>query len=62
MAMPPVGAARKESLPPILGADRPFMPFSKIKPTIWASSSLAQTMKTSAMGELEIHCLAPEME
>ena len=35
------------------------MPFSSTKPRISPASSLAQTTKTSAMGELVIHILAP---
>ena len=35
------------------------MPFSRMKPRIAPSSSLAQTTNTSAIGELVIHILAP---
>ena len=53
--------ARSDSLPPIFGADRPFMPFSSTKPRIWLScaADFAQTTKTSAIGALEIHILEP---
>ena len=52
--MPPVGEARSENLPSILGVERPFMPRSKRKPRITPSSVLAQTSMTSAIGELLI--------
>ena len=61
MTISPVIEARSDSLPPIFGAERPFMPFSSTKPRIlppWASD-LAQTTKTSAIGALEIHIFAP---
>jgi hypothetical protein len=53
--------ARRDSLPLIFGADRPFMPFSRTKPRIAPScaSDFAQTTNTSAIGALEIHILAP---
>jgi hypothetical protein len=53
----------KLSLPPIFGAERPFMPFSSTKPRIWLScaADFAHTTNTSAMGEFEIHILEPEM-
>ena len=53
--------ARNDSLPPIFGADRPFMPFSRMKPRIWLScaADFAHTTKTSAIGALEIHILLP---
>ncbi len=35
------------------------MPFSRMKPRIVSPSSLAHTTKTSAIGELVIHILAP---
>ncbi len=41
------------------GALKPFMPFSKMKPRIAPSSSLAHTTNTSAKGLLVIHILAP---
>ena len=44
----------------LTGADRPLAPLSSTKPRIWPSSSLAQTTKTSAIGELLIHILAPD--
>ena len=59
MTISPVTEARKENLPSIFGADRPCMPLSKMKPRITPSSSLAQTMNTSAIGEFVIHILAP---
>jgi hypothetical protein len=57
----PVTEARSESLPPILGAESPFMPFSRIKPRIWllCSADFAHTTNTSAIGALEIHILLP---
>ncbi|MNV97419.1 hypothetical protein D3C71_1925340 [compost metagenome] len=61
MTISPVMEARSESLPPILGAERPFMPFSRTKPRIsllWASD-FAQTTNTSAIGALEIHIFEP---
>ena len=57
----PVIEARSDSLPPIFGAERPFMPFSSTKPRIsspWAAD-FAQTTNTSASGALEIHILVP---
>jgi hypothetical protein len=59
MTISPVIEARSENFPSVLGALRPFMPFSSRKPRIVPSSSLAQTTKTSAMGELVIHIFAP---
>lgn len=59
MTISPVIEARRLNLPSIFGADRPFMPFSRMKPRITPSSVLAQTTKTWAIGELEIHILAP---
>ena len=58
--MKPVGDARTENLPSIFGLSRPFIPFSRMKPPILPSSSLAQTTKTSAMGLLVIQFLEPE--
>ena len=55
----PVTDARSASLPSILGALSPFMPFSKMKPPMTPSSSFAHTIKTSAKGELLIQFLAP---
>ncbi len=55
----PVMEARRPTLLWIAGAERPFMPLSRMKPRIAPSSSLAQTTNTSAMGELVIHILAP---
>ena len=57
----PVTEARSDSFPAILGALRPAMPFSRMKPRMapsWASD-LAQTTKTSARGALEIQVFAP---
>ena len=61
MTISPVIEARKQSLPPILGADSPFMPFSRMKPRIWLScaADLAHTTNTSAIGAFEIHILVP---
>lgn len=60
MKMDPVTDARRDTLFLIWGAERPFIPFSSTKPRILPSHAhLAQTTKTSAMGELEIHVLAP---
>ena len=56
----PVTEARRLNLPSILGAVSPFIPFSRMKPRKVPSSSLAQTTKTSAMGELLIQVLEPE--
>ena len=55
----PVIDAFKESLPLILFPLRPFIPFSKMNPRMSPFSSLAQTTKTSAMGELVIHIFDP---
>ncbi|CPL20567.1 Uncharacterised protein [Bordetella pertussis] len=59
----PVMEARRPTLPWMAGADRPFMPFSRMKPRILPSKSppthLAHTTNTSAMGELVIHILLP---
>ena len=41
------------------GADSPFQPFSRMNPRISSASSLAQTMKTSAIGLLVIQVLLP---
>ncbi len=62
MTISPVIEARKPILPWITGADRPFMPFSRTKPLMSPASSLAQTIKTSAMGALVIHILQPDSE
>ncbi len=61
MTTSPVIEARKESLPPTFGAERPFMPFSRMKPRISLScaTDFAQMTKTSAIGEFEIHILEP---
>ena len=55
--------ARSESFISIFGAERPFMPFSSTKPRIAPScaSDFAQTTNTSAIGELVIHILDPEI-
>jgi hypothetical protein len=55
----PVIDARSENLPSIFGADRPFMPFSRMKPRIRPSSFFAHTTNTSAIGAFEIHIFAP---
>src|SRR3954454_5345641 len=54
--------ARSDSFSPILGALRPFEPFSSTKPRILPSSAsdFAQITNTSAIGELVIHILVPE--
>ena len=61
MTISPVMEARRLSLPPILGVDSPAMPFSSTKPRTAPScaSDLAHMTKTSAIGALEIHVLAP---
>ena len=61
MTISPVIEQRSESLPPILGADSPFMPFSRTKPRILSScaADFAHTTNTSAIGALEIHILVP---
>jgi hypothetical protein len=59
MTISPVVDARRPSLPWIAGADRPFMPFSRMKPRILPASFLAQTTNTSANGELLIQFFAP---
>ena len=46
-------------MPSILGAESPFIPFSRTKPRTLPSSSFAQTTKTSAMGEFVIHIFVP---
>src|SRR5258706_7795941 len=55
----PVIEARKPTLPWIAGAERFLKDFSRMKPPISPPASFAQTMNTSAIGELEIHILAP---
>jgi hypothetical protein len=55
----PVIDVRRPTLPWIFGADRPLEFFSKTKPRIAPSSSLAQTTNTSAIGEFEIHIFVP---
>ncbi|MNT28791.1 hypothetical protein D3C72_1645020 [compost metagenome] len=59
----PVIEVRRPTLPWMAGADRPFQPFSRIKPRMSSlpssPCSLAQTTNTSAIGELVIHILAP---
>ena len=59
MTISPVIEARRLNLPSIFGAVSPFMPISRMKPRISPPSSLAQTTKRSAMGELVIHILVP---
>src|SRR5947199_8077429 len=60
MTISPVTDARRLNLPSIFGADKPFMPFSRMKPRIAPPSSFAHTMKTSAIGAFEIHVFAPD--
>ena len=57
----PVIEVRKLSLPSILGADSPFMPFSSTKPRMPppCASDFAQMTKTSAIGAFEIQVLEP---
>jgi hypothetical protein len=62
MTISPVIEARRPTLPWMAGAERPFQPFSRMKPRMMPSSVFAQTTKTSAMGELEIHIFEPESE
>ena len=52
--------ARKANLPSIFGAESPFIPLSKMNPLIVPSSTLAQTIKTSEIGELLIQFIAPD--
>jgi hypothetical protein len=59
MTISPVIEVRNPSLPWIVGVDRPGICRSRTKPRIDPASSLAQTMKTSAIGELVIHILLP---
>mmetsp|Transcript_18076 Transcript_18076/g.25277 ORF Transcript_18076/g.25277 Transcript_18076/m.25277 type:complete len:249 (+) Transcript_18076:179-925(+) len=59
MTIWPVIEALRLNLPSILGAERPFIPFSKMNPLITFCSSLAHTTNTSAMGELVIQVLEP---
>lgn len=54
MMIIPVAEALRENFPSILGVERPFMPRSRMKPRIFASSHLAQTTAISATGELVI--------
>ena len=58
----PVIEARNESFLFIFGALKPFIPFSRINPFIFFSclSDFAHTIKTSAIGELEIHIFDPD--
>src|SRR5207253_11200211 len=51
--------ARRLNFPSICGVLSPFMPRSRIKPRMTPSSVLPQTTRTSAIGELVIHILAP---
>lgn len=55
----PVIEALSDSLPLILFAVNPFIPFYKTNPRISPFSSLAQTTNTSAMGEFVIHIFDP---
>src|SRR5271169_2194633 len=54
----PVIEARNDSLPSIVGVEKPLVPRSTMKPRI-LPSSLAQTTAMSATGELVIQVLAP---
>ena len=60
----PVILARSENLPSILGALKPFMPFSRMKPRIrlLSMSDLAQTMNTSAIGLFVILEIQPQFQ
>ena len=51
--------ALSDNLPSILGADNPFMPFSKINPLMSLWSSFAHIIKTSAIGEFDIQVFVP---
>jgi hypothetical protein len=55
----PVTDVLRLNLPSIFGAERPFIPFSRMKPRITSSSVFAQTTNTSAIGAFEIHILLP---
>lgn len=59
MLMSPVMDALKDSLPLILLATSPFIPFSRMNPLMSPFSSLAHTTKTSAIGEFVIHIFWP---
>merc|ERR1711871_231807 len=54
----PVGDARNENFPGILGVLSPSAPLSTIKPRT-TPSKRAQTTHTSAMGAFVIQCFAP---
>src|ERR1041385_6080762 len=54
----PVTEQRNDSLPSILGVEKPLAPRSTMKPRI-LPSSFAQTTAMSATGALEIQVLAP---
>ena len=58
----PVTEALKANFPSIFGALSPSIPFSSMNPLIFPSSFFAQTIKTSAIGLLDIHIFAPEIE
>ena len=58
MKIIPVTDDLSENFPSIFGAESPFIPFSRMNP-LRPSSVWAQTMKTSAMGELVIQFLLP---
>ncbi len=62
MTISPVMLARSPTLLWIAGALRPLAPLSSTKPRICPPSSLAQTTKTSAIGELLIHIFEPDSE
>lgn len=59
IAIYPVIEALRDSFPSIFGAVSPCIPFSKMKPLMSPASSLAQTTKTSAIGELVIQLFVP---
>jgi hypothetical protein len=54
----PVIEVRRPTLPWMAGAERPFMPLSRMKPRM-SSPSFAHTTNTSAIGEFEIHIFEP---
>jgi len=55
--------ARRDNFPLMGGHSRPFIPFSRRNPLILLSHlHLAHTTQRSAMGELVIQVLLPEIE
>src|SRR5579862_4837656 len=63
MRIMPVILARSDNLPLMGGHSRPFIPFSRRNPRILPSHlHFAQTTQRSAIGELVIHVLEPDME